>query len=203
LLPDRQLLESALLVTRYQRGDRSAFEGIVRLWEPSLFYYLRRLAPSEADAWELLQETWLKLFRSLDTLRDPRALPAFLYTTARNAAISRLRKRDLWETETYAEEVHDESSGNDISAFDNAEAVHHALDQLPLLQREALTLYFLEDLSLDEMATVLHVPLGTVKSRLHYGKQAMRKNLTEDHPNSAMPAKQDGIVFLPGDNHDR
>jgi len=101
---------------------------------------------------ELLQETWLKLFRSLGSLRDPQALPAFLYITARNTAISRLRKRELQDSESYANEAHDESAGNDISAFDNAEEVHHALDQLPLLQREALTLYFLKDLSLDEMA---------------------------------------------------
>jgi RNA polymerase sigma-70 factor (ECF subfamily) len=177
LLSDRQLLESALLTVRYQRGDRGAFEGIVQLWEPSLFYYLRRLAPSEADAWELLQETWLKLFRSLGSLRDPQALPAFLYTTARNTALSRLRKRELQDSEIYADEVHDESAENDISAFDNADQVHHALDQLPLLQREALTLYFLEDLSLDEMAATLDVPVGTVKSRLHCAKLVMRKIL--------------------------
>jgi RNA polymerase sigma-70 factor, ECF subfamily len=176
---DRQLLESALLVVRYQRGDRGAFEGIVRLWETSLFYYLRRLAPSEADAWELLQETWLKLFRSLGSLRDPQAFPAFLYKTARNTALSRLRKRGFADVENYPDEVHDESAGDDISAFDNADEVHRALDQLPLLQREALTLYFLEDLSLDEMAATLDVPVGTVKSRLHYAKLAMRMILTQ------------------------
>jgi RNA polymerase sigma-70 factor, ECF subfamily len=178
LLPDRQLLESALLVVRFQRGDRGAFESIVRLWERSLFYYLRRLVPTEADAWELLQETWLKLFRSLRTLRDPKALPAFLYRMARNTALSRLRKRELQEVESYPDEVLD-GSANHVDAFDNAEQVHRALDQLPLLQREALTLYFLEDLSLDEMAAVLEAPLGTVKSRLHYAKLAMRRVLSQ------------------------
>ncbi len=177
MLTDRQLLESALEVVRYQRGDASAFERIVRLWETPLFYYLRRMAPAEADAWELLQETWLKLFRSLGSLRDPQALPAFLYKTARNTALSRLRRRGSKEAENYPDEVHDESAGTDISGFDNADEVHHALDQLPLLQREALTLYFLEDLSLDEMAATLDVPVGTVKSRIHYAKIAMRKIL--------------------------
>jgi RNA polymerase sigma-70 factor, ECF subfamily len=187
LLPDRQLLESALFVVRCQRGDPSAFEGIVRLWETSLFYYLRRLAPTEADAWEMLQDTWLKVFRSISTLRDPQSLPAFLYKTARNTALSRLRQRDFQQQQINSDssEVHDESSSDDISAFDNAEEVHRALDQLPILQREALTLYFLEDLSLDEMATLLGVPLGTVKSRIHYAKIAMRKLLTQ------------------GNNHDR
>ena len=119
------------------------------------------------------------MFRSLGSLRDPQALPAFLYATARNTALSRLRKRELQVNESYTDEVHDDSTGNGISAFDNADEVHHALDQLPLLQREALTLYFLEDLSLDEMAATLDVPLGTVKSRLHYAKLAMRKILTQ------------------------
>ena len=74
MLSEKDILESAILVVRFQRGDRAAFEAIVRMWEQRLFYYIRRLAPTEADAWELLQETWLKLFRSLGTLRDPRTL---------------------------------------------------------------------------------------------------------------------------------
>jgi RNA polymerase sigma factor (sigma-70 family) len=184
LASDKQILESALLVVRWQRGDQSAFEEIVRLWEQPLFYYLRRLAPSEADAWELLQETWLKLFRSLKSLRDPHTLPAFLYTTARNTAISRLRGRAFDNHEAYSESTPDEQSCDDVSAYDDAEQVHHALDQLPLLQREALTLCFLQDLSLEEMANVLDVPLGTVKSRLHYAKSAIRKLLSPGDDNA-------------------
>jgi RNA polymerase sigma-70 factor (ECF subfamily) len=176
LLSEKDILESAILVVRFQRGDRSAFEAIVRTWEQRLFFYIQRMVKSEADAWELLQETWLRLFRSLGTLRDPRTLPAFLYTTARHAAISRMRKRGQ-ETESYIDELPDGTAEAEIDAFDNAELVHHALDQLPLAQREALTLFFLQDLSLDEIAELLDVPAGTVKSRIHYGKQAIRKIL--------------------------
>jgi len=176
---DKQMLESALLATRWQRGDRSAFEGIVRLWERSLFYYLRRLAASEADAWELLQETWLKVFRSLKSVRDPLALPAFLYATARNTAISRLRGTKFDEQSNAAHNGDESPAADDVAAFDDAEQVHHALDQLPILQREALTLFFLRDLSLEEMSALLGVPVGTVKSRLHYAKTAMRRILTQ------------------------
>jgi RNA polymerase sigma-70 factor (ECF subfamily) len=111
----------------------------------------------------------------MHALRDPRALPAFLYATARNVALTRLRLR-------VADEQPLPSAGHEAAAldcafiaFDDAEQVHHALDRLPLPQREALTLYFLEDLSIDEIAQVLDVPPGTVKSRLHYGKQAIRR----------------------------
>jgi RNA polymerase sigma-70 factor, ECF subfamily len=171
LLPDRQILETELLLTRCQRGERDAFGGIVKVWERSLFYYLRRLAPREEDAWDLLQETWLKVFRTLRSIRDPRTFPAYLYTTARNAAISRLRIRH--HDSRASEEV--TSADCAFIAFDDAEQVHHALDQLPLPQREALTLYFLQELSIEQIAAVLSVPVGTVKSRLHYAKQAVRK----------------------------
>jgi RNA polymerase sigma factor (sigma-70 family) len=146
----------------------------VKLWERSLFYYLRRLARSEEDAWDLLQETWLKVFRSMRSIREARTFPAYLYTTARNTALSRLRIRQPDDSSGASEDATANADCTFI-AFDDAEQVHHALDQLPLPQREALTLYFLEELSIEEIATVLDVPPGTVKSRLHYAKQAIRK----------------------------
>jgi len=178
LPPDKQLIESALLVVRWQRGDREAFAEIMKLWERSLLFYLRRLAPSEADAWELLQETWLKLLRSLHKLRDPRTLPSYLYTIARHAAISRLRIASP-EVESYPEQLADDRSRDDVAAFDDAEQLRHALDQLPVHQREILTLFFLDDLSLEELSTLLEVPVGTVKSRLHYAKAALRAIVTQ------------------------
>jgi RNA polymerase sigma-70 factor (ECF subfamily) len=176
---DRQMLESELLAVRWQRGDPTAAAGIVRLWEKSLFYYLRRLAPTEADAWELLQETWLKAFQSLKSLRDPAALPAFLYRIARNTAISRFRRPEFFQLDTDAENIRDGSQADAVEDFHNAEQVHHALQQLPLLQREALTLFFLQELSIEEMAVLLGIPVGTVKSRLHYAKRAVRTILIE------------------------
>lgn len=182
-MSDEDLLRTELLVVRCQRGDPSAFASIVELWERPLFYYLRRLTPSEAVTWDLIQETWLRAFRSIGTLRDPRALPAFLYRTARNAAISHLRDQQRQQPLTNSPDDN-AASWDHVAAFDNAEDVHHALDQLPIAQREALTLYFLQDLSLDEIATLLGVPVGTVKSRLHYGKLAIRKILEgDDHAN--------------------
>src|SRR5437764_11306621 len=89
---DTKQLRRELLVVRCQRGERAAFEELVREWERPLFYYLRRLVKSEADAWDLLQDVWVKVFRSIRTLREPAALAAFLYTVARNAAVSHVRE---------------------------------------------------------------------------------------------------------------
>jgi RNA polymerase sigma-70 factor (ECF subfamily) len=190
VLSDKELLNTELLVVRWQRGDEAAFEEIVAIWERPLFYYLRRLASSEADAWEFLQETWLKVFRSVGSLRDGRALPAFLYATARNTAISHLRRPELKGDVDSTEELMDNSTMDDVAVFDNAEQVHHALDQLPLFQREVLTLFFLQDLSIEHMATLLNVPVGTVKSRLHYAKIAIRQILARGDRSTAARFEQ-------------
>jgi RNA polymerase sigma-70 factor (ECF subfamily) len=179
LAAEKQLLESELLAVRWKRGDQSAFAEIVQLWERSLFYYLRRLTSSEADAWELLQETWLKAYKSLRSLRDPRALPTFLYRTARNAAISRLRRPEFFQLDSNTDRICDDRQSDFELEIQNAERVHLALERLPLLQREVLTLCFLQELSLEEMSVLLGIPIGTVKSRLHYAKRAIREILVE------------------------
>ena len=124
----------------------------------------------------------MKVFRSIGTLRDPRTLPAFLYTTARNTAVSRLRIHSNGDAPLPEQEAGTLDCA--FIAFDDAEQVHHALDQLPLAQREALTLYFLQDLTIDEIAEVLGVPPGTVKSRLHYAKSAVRQIIENGDDNA-------------------
>jgi len=180
LLRDRRLIESELLVVRWLRGDREAFGGLVRLWERSLFYYVRRLVDAEQDAWEVLQETWLKVFKAGKSLRDPAAFPAFLYRTARNAAVSRLRE-NVPQSDERVEDVGDENGEEWVTEFDDAEQVHRALDRLPVLHREVLTLFFLRELSLEEIAGLLEIPVGTVKSRLFHARRAIHRVIEGDH----------------------
>ena len=94
-MSDADLILCEMLVLRCQRRDPSAAEELVAFFEKPLLYYLRRLVRSEDDAWDLFQETWISIFRTLLGLRDPRTLPAFLYRTARNHALARLRHREV------------------------------------------------------------------------------------------------------------
>jgi RNA polymerase sigma-70 factor, ECF subfamily len=184
MMSDADLILCELLVLRCQRRDPDAPAELVALFEKPLLYYLRRLVGSEADAWDLLQETWMSAFRALAGLRDARALPAFLYRTARNHALAHLRKRDA-DLRLYAAVDADQPDADPEPAFgpDDAAAVHAGLERLSLPHREALTLFFLQDLSIEEIASVLGIPPGTVKSRLHHSKKALRAVLREgvDH----------------------
>jgi RNA polymerase sigma-70 factor (ECF subfamily) len=175
-------IRSELLVLRYRRGDRAALEEIVSIWERPLFYYVRRLIGSEADAWDTLQDVWFQVIRRIDKLREPSALPAWLYRLAHNAAVSHLRNSPSFEPLEVGDDAVQPAEGNaeaSLSAFDSAE-IHRALDRLSLPHREVLTLRFLEGFSLAEIGEITGVSAGTVKSRLHYAKKAIRDLLERE-----------------------
>jgi RNA polymerase sigma-70 factor (ECF subfamily) len=176
---DKDRIYRELLVLRCQRGDRSALEELVTTWEGKLFYFFRRLGSEENDAWDLLQQTWVKVLRGLAGLKDPGNLAPWLYRIARNTAISHgqvqaLHRERLEELPAPAES---DEVGHDL---DDAEQIHHGLLQLALPHREVLTLHFLESMSVEEIAHVLEVPAGTVKSRLYHAKRALRAVLTKE-----------------------
>lgn len=177
---DEKQIYYELLVLRCKRGDPGAMEELVRGWERQLFYYIRGLVDREQDAWDVLQETWLRVVRDIGSLRDPRALPAWLYTIARNRVLS--HGRAVAKDRKYLDcgEDVEYSVSEEDSSFEDAEAVHHALGKLTVCHREVLILYFMEDLSIDEIAEVLRVRPGTIKSRLHFAKRALKAILQQE-----------------------
>jgi RNA polymerase sigma-70 factor (ECF subfamily) len=175
---DRILCE--LLILRCRRGDPAAPGELVSHFQRPLLYYLRRLVGNETDAWDAAQEAWMNVFRALDTLQNPQAFPAFLYRTARNAALTQLRKRRDVPDETALDAVSPAEAVDDaLFAREAAERLHAALGRLSLPHRDVLTLHFLQDLSVAEIADVVGVPAGTVKSRIHHAKLALRDLLAE------------------------
>jgi RNA polymerase sigma-70 factor (ECF subfamily) len=164
------------MVLRCKRGDVAAWRELCAAYERRLLYFIRRLVDSERDAWDVLQQTWMGAMRSLPRLQEPRALRTWLYRIARNAAITHRRRAGLSEVSVDPAEliaVADDNPG-DCLAADTAEQIHAALARLSVAHREVLTLHFLEGASVEEIAAVLEVPDGTVKSRLHYAKRALR-----------------------------
>ena len=169
-----------LLLIKYRRGDNSALEKLTSFWEQKLFYYISRLVDNEEDAWDALQDTWLALIKNISKVREPKSFVMWLYRTARNNAMNKLRlrysdKKFLEENEVLIKTDDDTETFN----FEDAQQVHLAMSRLSLNHREVLTLYFLEDLSIEEISGVLTAAPGTIKSRLHYAKCALRRILEE------------------------
>ena len=175
-------------MVRAQAGDAVAFAELVERFSPRLRYFLRKLLGEERHrgrslqgdgAEDALQDVWLDVFRQLSRLNDPQALVAWLYRIARDRAYGRLRKSRREEPLDEASTVDEAADEGEFSAEDAAR-IHAALDRLPPEQREVLVLRFLEDLSYEQIAGVVGCQLGTVRSRIHYGKQALRRILEKD-----------------------
>lgn len=166
------------LLRRCRSGDPDALEELVRRWERKLFYYVRRLVVCEADAWDVLQQTWVRVIQGIGSVRDPDKLAAWLYRVARNTALS--HRQSLLAKERWLDHEISVVDVQDVELLEAdwaPEEVHAGLDKLSPHHRDSLTLFFLQDLSIDQMAEVLGIPTGTVKSRLFYGKAALRMTL--------------------------
>jgi len=165
------------LVLRCQAGEARAFEELVRRFQPGLLYYAIKLLGDEAAALDVMQEVWLTAFRAIRKLREPGAVRAWLYRKVHGACMDAMRRGAARRrAETAAAEMSDEvdPGGDETFDADDAAIVHAALDRLSEIHREVLVLFFIEVFSTAEIASVVAVPEGTVKSRLHHAKKALR-----------------------------
>jgi RNA polymerase sigma-70 factor (ECF subfamily) len=168
-----------LWVRAAQGGDVAAFRSLLDIYDRRLLYFVRRFLPDVNQALDVLQDVWLTVFRRLPALRAPEAFRVWLYQIAHDKVVSVLR-RHRREDEVYADlrDRHaDAADGDHELTFDRAELVHRALERLSPEHREVLLLRFLEGLSLEDIARAVGCGAGTVKSRLHYAKQALRQHV--------------------------
>jgi len=166
------------LALRCQSGEEGALEDLIALMERPLLYYAASLTGSTDSALDVLQDVWIKAFRGIGKLKDPGALRQWLYSITHGLAVDRIRKNYSREQAEAAHLEDFEEAEGPSFAEEDAAAVHAALNQIGFLHREVLVLHFLEDLSLAEIAEVVGCSEGTVKSRLHYAKRAMKEILS-------------------------
>lgn len=166
------------MALRCQSGEPGAFEDLIAVMERPLLYYATSLTGSSDSGLDVLQDVWIKAFRGIGKLKDPRALRPWLYSVTHGIAVDRIRRNSSRERAEKVElEAFQEAEEPSFSAEDAA-AIHQALSEIDLKHREVLVLHFLEDLSIAEIAKVVGCSEGTVKSRMHYAKRAMKQILS-------------------------
>jgi RNA polymerase sigma-70 factor (ECF subfamily) len=160
-------------IVRAQAGDVRAFEYILRNLEPQLRGYLTRLLGARPIAEDVLQESFLRMWRGLGWLRDPMLFRPWAYRIATNEARRALGRENMRE-ETRA----DESELGTLQAnfIDPARRLdaERCLAQVSPLARVVLVAHYYEGLSLEDVGAVTGAPLGTVKSRLASGLTQLR-----------------------------
>jgi RNA polymerase sigma-70 factor (ECF subfamily) len=172
-------LEDEWLAVRCQLGEPAAFDALVARWHAPLWNYIRRLLGDDDAASETCQEVWLKVIRGIARLRDGARLRAWLFGIARRTVMDRLRVRYAAPHEADLEMADLEAAHVDPDVEGDSQLLHDALEQLPVIEREVLVLFYLRELSLQELTDVLAVPLGTVKSRLFRARRLLRTRLHE------------------------
>lgn len=165
-------LYERVLVLRCQARDEAAFEEIVARYTPRLRYYLRKMLGGVQTVEDALQDVWLDAFRGITKLLEPGAFPAWIYRLARDRAYRELRRPHLPLDGFHS--IMDEADDAGGFSAEDAEQIHGALDTLMPEHREVLVLRFIEDMTYEEIAEIVGCRLGTVRSRLHYAKRALR-----------------------------
>jgi len=168
--------DQTLLVLLAQTGDRDALEQLLHESHGPLRRYITRLA-GIALADDILQETALQIFRKLPYLREPTVFRAWSFRIASRIAFSQLKRTRGWEPLDAAPAERLATLNLKVGEPPD-EAFLMLLDQVSPASRAVLLLHYQHDLSLEETATILEIPIGTAKSRLNYGVSTLRKQLT-------------------------
>jgi RNA polymerase sigma-70 factor (ECF subfamily) len=132
------------------------------------------MSPEMAE--DIFQETWLTVLKRINTLKNLDAFSVWLYRIARNKVYQQLRKKKMLSN--LDENITAQnSSEDDVFSVEDAAKIHRCLKDLQPEHREVLMLRFLEQMPYQQISEVINCSLGTVKSRIHYAKLALKKEM--------------------------
>jgi RNA polymerase sigma-70 factor (ECF subfamily) len=175
--------EEQLPVRGARAGEPDAWNALFKRYQLPLYVYVFELVRHEQTSLDILQETFVNAARNLGGLREDGKFGSWLFSIAHQKCIQHWRKNRLPEVplEDGDDEFVDTDAGPEewLIRKEREEQFMRLLERLPSPQRAVLLLYFVEDFSIEEIARITEASPGTVKSRLHYAKKALRKLLEE------------------------
>jgi RNA polymerase sigma-70 factor (ECF subfamily) len=172
-----------------KKGDQSAYEDVVLFYQNRIYQHCYRMLGNAHEAEDIAQEAFIRAYVNIHSFNDKRKFSSWLYRIATNLSIDRIRKRkpdyfldakvkgteglDMYsQLQSEGNSVVEEVESNDIQAF-----IHGEIAKLPPKYRSIIMLRYLEEFSLKEISEMLDIPIGTVKTRIHRGREALRKRL--------------------------
>ncbi len=177
------------LIERFQHGDLYAFDMIVRRYKDQLLNFVYRFVGNMEEAEDIVQETFLRVYRNRQAYKRIAKFSTWIYTIAGNLARTELRKRkrrrifsitDLgYEDKDY--EISDEvfNPESHVDSRMQEEIIQREINKLPPKFREVIILRDVQELSYEEISKILNVPIGTVKSRVNRGRLKLQERLTK------------------------
>jgi RNA polymerase sigma-70 factor, ECF subfamily len=182
------MAETEEAIRKFLGGEEEAFSRIVHHWERKIYNLAWRMLNNREDAQDIVQETFLSVFKSIQSLRAQGSFATWLYQITLNHCRARRRSRnfDVSLEDTSTDQTGNKnhllpiarSAGKTHDKLETIDLIQKALDGLSEDQRTAIILKEYIGLSLEEMATVMDCPLSTAKSRLYNGLREVQRNLT-------------------------
>jgi len=171
--PVEQLIDE-ILVMDAQDGKARAMEILISRWQKRLWQYAYRLTGNAEGAWDVTQESWLGIIRSISRLNDPARFRPWAYRIVTNKAIDWIRKsKDVKQISIEEIQDHQQKEKKDTG-------LKELLQKLDVRKRAVISLYYFEQLSVPEVSAALKIPKGTVKSRLAKARKEL-KGLYQKH----------------------
>ncbi|MEY3493939.1 MAG: hypothetical protein RL413_1357 [Actinomycetota bacterium] len=177
-----------LLVRRAINGDRAALDTVLREEYPRILTACRRLLGRHADADDAAQNALISIARNIGSFDQRSSFSTWVWRIATNAALDEIRRRGRRDVPSSDRHDFDRPDRSAVSAIDDRQIVEAALLRLPLEFRTAVVLRDLADLDYDEIADVLDIPIGTVRSRISRGRSQLADLIRES--SSPSPGNQ-------------
>ncbi|MFC4559611.1 RNA polymerase sigma factor SigW [Virgibacillus kekensis] len=176
-------------IKQVKKGDQSAFEDIVEFFQSKIFQHCFRMLGNRHEAEDIAQETFIRAYVNIHTFDERRKFSTWIYRIATNLTIDRIRKRkpdyfldaEIKGTEgldMYSQLASDNRlPEEEVEGMELQDYIHREITGLSPKYRSIIVLRYLEEFSLQEISEILDIPLGTVKTRIHRGREALRKKL--------------------------
>lgn len=179
----------ARLVKLARKGDQIAFAELVDLYKDRLFHLGYRMLSNRHEAEDVVQETFLRVYKNWSRYDEKQKFSTWIYRIATNLCIDRLRKR---KPNYYLDAEMNDQEGMDGYTLipgdertpeteyllsETQQTIHRAIEGLPAKYRSVIVLRYLQEMSLQEISDVLDMPVTTVKTRVHRGREFLRKKL--------------------------
>lgn len=168
-----QQIYTELLVIRCQQGQTEAFELIVKIWQKPLLGFALRYLDQNTDALDAVQETWVAAIKSMNKLQNPSLFVSWLFRILTNKCIDRIRNKQTQQKLLKNIDVKSEPSKDS----DESELLAQAIEKLPDEQKTIIILRFSQGLQAGQIAAMLNIAEGTVKSRQHRALARLREIL--------------------------
>ena len=199
-----------LLVAALQSGDELAYESLIERFSPPVYNIIYRLLTDPGESSDVVQDVFIKIFRNINKFRGDCSLKTWVYRIAVNEAynhrrwFSRHRKNEIGldgeeeDNQSYASQLADPGfSPFDVTlGHEHRQRIEAALDQLKPIFKTAVVLRDIEDLSYEEIAGIMQVSLGTVKTRILRGRDQLKRILIEQESAAGSNAKYPAVQAI-------